>query len=109
MRRDRDRFAGDMEDMNDVAQRRLEETERLNADCKRLTQELAQANAAKCDILVRTEDIGKRKLELYFFLWKKYPRIIEVVSFFVQNIFTKKDNVEKYIFGFLFQRPKKLA
>ena len=46
------------------AERRREEIETLHVDFKRLTEQLAEANAAKCEALVRSEDIAAKEIAL---------------------------------------------
>ena len=51
-------MTNEVEEYRTLAERRREEIEALHVDFKRLTEQLAEANAAKCEALVRSEDIG---------------------------------------------------
>ena len=59
LRRDRELLTTEVEEYRTLAERRRDEIEALHVDFKRLTEQLAEANAAKCEALVRSEDIGE--------------------------------------------------
>ena len=64
MRRERDSLSKDLEEMREVSEKRLNDIEALHTDCKRLTEQLAEANAAKCQALVRVEDVESKEIAL---------------------------------------------
>lgn len=51
-------------ELDEVAQRRHDEIERLHSDCKRMTEQLAAANAAKYEALIRSEDVEANEISL---------------------------------------------
>lgn len=64
VRRDRENLNKEVEDLREVSERRRNEIENLHTDCKRLTEQLAEANAAKCEALIRSEDIEAKEIAL---------------------------------------------
>ena len=68
-------LTNEVEEYRTLAERRRGDIEALNVDCKRLTEQLAEANAAKCEALVRSEDIaakeiGKISNNVFFYILK---------------------------------------
>ena len=57
-------LTNEVEEYRTLAERRRGDIEALNVDCKRLTEQLAEANAAKCEALVRSEDIAAKEIAL---------------------------------------------
>ena len=55
-------LTNEVEEYRKLAERRRGDIEALNVDCKRLTEQLAEANAAKCEALVRSEDIAAKEI-----------------------------------------------
>ena len=55
-------LTNEVEEYRTLAERRRGDIEALNVDCKRLTEQLAEANAAKCEALVRSEDIAAKEI-----------------------------------------------
>ena len=64
LRRDKESLSKDLEEIREVAEKRLNSNEGLHLDCKRLTEQLAEANAAKCTALVRAEDVEAKEIAL---------------------------------------------
>ena len=64
LRRDKESLSKDLEEIREVAEKRLNNIEELHLDCKRLTEQLAEANAAKCTALVRAEDVEAKEIAL---------------------------------------------
>ena len=67
-------LTNEVEEYRNLAERRRGDIEALNVDCKRLTQQLAEANAAKCEALVRSEDIAAKEIgkisDSFFYILK---------------------------------------
>ena len=57
-------LTNEVEEYRTLAERRRDDIEALNVDCKTLTKQLAEANAAKCEALVRSEDIAAKEIAL---------------------------------------------
>ena len=64
LRRAKETLTNEVEEYRTLAERRREDIEGLHVDCKRLTEQLAEANAAKCEALVRSEDIAAKEISL---------------------------------------------
>ena len=78
-------LTNEVEEYRNLAERRRGDIEALNVDCKRLTQQLAEANAAKCEALVRSEDIAAKeigKISDSFFLHLK-DGVVSMLKLFV--------------------------
>ena len=81
-------LTNEVEEYRTLAERRRGDIEALNVDCKRLTEQLAEANAAKCEALVRSEDIAAKEIgkisdSVFFISYNKMvlftlPRLTEI-------------------------------
>lgn len=64
LKRDKDTFAKDLEEYREVSDRRRSEIEALHTDCKRLTEQLSEANASKCEALIKFEEVESKEIAL---------------------------------------------
>ena len=100
-------LTNEVEEYRTLAERRRGDIEALNVDCKRLTEQLAEANAAKCEALVRSEDIaakeiGKISNNVFFYILKMV--LLSMLKLFVA--ITKGQLISKPIYDLL-TSPKK--
>lgn len=52
----------ELEEIREISEKRRQEIEALHVDLKRLSEQLAEANAAKCEALVRSEDVEAKEI-----------------------------------------------
>ncbi|XP_040583624.1 nucleoprotein TPR [Lepeophtheirus salmonis] len=66
LRRERDGASSERSDLADLAERRQKEIDRLNAEWKSLSEQLIAANNAKCEALVRAEEVESKEVSLKY-------------------------------------------
>ncbi len=66
LRRERDQLSAERNDLIALAERRQEEVERLGRERQALSKQVEEANAAKCNALVKAEEVKSKEVSLRY-------------------------------------------
>ena len=64
LKRNETKITREVENLREISDKRKIEIEALHIDMKRLIKELAESNAAKCEALVRSEDLVAKEINI---------------------------------------------